>query len=178
MLTSAEIQARIDDHRLHPLRPMMPEATSKRVIFATTDMMSELTGPFPSVVDTVRMMRVRADLDIFSTGQLIVVASGKTNKGYMKHLDPPGDGIWEIRCRDPKPSIRVFGMFARVDVLVITNCKDRYSLGEEDSREWRDELLRCKTEWRKLFPTYQPQCGRDINDYLSDNVVDNRYFSR
>jgi hypothetical protein len=156
---------------------MMPGAAWKRMILATTDMVNQLTGPFASIAETVLMMKVRADLDIFSTGQLIVVASGKVNKGYMKHLTPPEDGIWEIRCRDPKPGIRVFGMFAQVDVLVVTNCKDRITLREEGSREWRDELLRCKAEWRKLFHPHQPQCGLNINDYISDSVVDNRYFN-
>ena len=60
------------------------------------------------------------------------------------------------------------------DVFVATHVCDRVRLGYPKSRAWRDEFERCKTEWRKLFPTYEPVHGDAIDAYISDNVIDTR----
>lgn len=117
MSIRTEIAAQISEGRLAIVSPMLAGLPQPRVIYATAELMEELNGPWADPAVEGRMGRLRADLDLFTTGGLIVVSRGKESSAYMKHLDPPGDGIWEIRSRDPKPSLRVFGRFAATDVL-------------------------------------------------------------
>lgn len=151
--------------------PRMPNAPHPRVLYAAPTLHEAMEGPWSDEAVEYRMGKLRADLDHFSTGRLITVSSGSEKHAYMKLLDDADEEVWEIRSRDPKPSLRVFGRFADTDVFVATHFHDRVSLGEPGSRAWRDEFVRCKAEWRKLFPTYEPKRGLSINDYISENVV-------
>ena len=172
-----EINARVAEGQLLMMVPMLAGASQPRVIFVTSELFDQISGPRADSTETAkRMGRLRADFDHFSTGGLIVVSSGREGTAYMKQLDPPENEIWEIRSRDPKPSLRVFGRFADTDVFVATNMLDRRSLGEQGSRAWRDECIRCGATWRRLFPTYGAHTGANINEYISSDVVDLRRF--
>jgi hypothetical protein len=117
--------------------------------------------------------RLRADLDVFITGRLLTVAARAyhAKTAYMAQLDQPSDEAWEIRSRDPEPSLRVFGRFADKNWFVALTWSRRDDLKGPESRQWRDAIESCKAEWRKLFPTYPPKSGNDIHDYLSDPVT-------
>jgi hypothetical protein len=117
------------------------------------------------------MMALRADLDHFSMGGRIDVAAGKHRTCFMKPLSPLSEEVWAIRSRH-KPSLRVFGRFAELDVFIATNWAYRKALGGERSEEWRAERIRCKAEWQKLFPAYAPLNGSSINEYISEPVID------
>lgn len=171
-----EVEARRSENRLLVVDPLVLGAPQPRVILATADVYGELIGPWEDCSKEYRIGELRADLDHFTTGGLINVSSGPEKHAYMKHLDPPDDQVWEIRSRDPKPSMRVFGRFAETDVFIATNLMDRAYLGPIGSKRWRDEFERCKSEWMKLFPTYPPLNGATINEYISEKVVDLRQF--
>ena len=126
-----------------------------------------MLGPWENTKDEILWNRVRADLDWYVAGYLILV----TDDGYMKPLDPETDGIWEILCRNPKPSIRIFGGFTEPDVFAAVSWCHRKPLGEKGSQEWAAAIRECKTEWRKHFLTYQPHVGNNINGYISENVI-------
>ena len=89
----------------------------------------------------------------------------------MKPLDPEADGVWEIACRNPKPSIRILGGFTETDVLAALVWRYRNPLGAKGSPEWGEAIRECKSEWAKRFLVYPPHVGRNINEYISQNAV-------
>jgi hypothetical protein len=143
-------------------------------MFVSAELLEAVLGPWSCVEDEVRFNRLRADLDMFIDGSLLSMAQApykKPKTTYMARLDPIADEVWEIRSRDPKPGIRVFGRFSEKDVFIALTWEFRDGLGGPASREWRDAREGCKAEWRKLFPTY-PALGRnDLHDYASNIIL-------
>jgi len=133
-------------------------------------------GPWADRAWAIQMGMLRADLDRFLENGRIIVGHRRSRHAYMKRLDPGRDEVWEIRSRDPDPEIRMFGRFAETDVFVGTACLDRDYLGDENSRQWRDEMVRCITDWRNLFHPYQPLRRRPLHEYVSTNVISHRFI--
>jgi hypothetical protein len=141
------------------------------MIFVSPELYALVAGPWGDKEIEHRANRLRADFDMFITGSVISVGQDpykKKKNAYMSSLDPTEDEVWEIRSRDPKPGIRVFGRFTERDVFVALNWAHRDKLGGPQSREFRDERERCKAEWRKLFPSYAPHTGATPDDYISN----------
>jgi hypothetical protein len=88
----------------------------------------------------------------------------------MAQLDSVQDEVWEIRSRDPKPGIRVFGRFAETDLFVALTWWWRSDLKGPKSKQWRNAREGCKAEWQKLFPAYPAKSGTQINDYISAKI--------
>ncbi len=168
-----EITRRVKEERLFLLNPAMPKSLVVRKIYVSSEIKSLLLGPWSERSLEVRCGYLRADIDRYIEGQLLAIAAspykGKTS--YMKQLDPPRDEVWEIRSRDPKPGIRLFGRFSEKDVFIALSWHERSNLKGPGSRQWRDAKEECKSEWRKLFPTYQPLMGNNINEYLTNNFL-------
>jgi len=169
-----EIEKRKTEGALHVLEPLIPGAPHKRVVLANEWLFEELSGPWEDEAEELRMGRLWADLDHFSTGEQIVVGNRFDDDCHMKRLNPPSAEVWEFLSRWPSPSIRVFGRFAEVDVLVITHKWVRKLLGAFGSRTWKREIRRCNAEWTRLFPAHYPVTGVSVNDYISENVIDRR----
>jgi len=166
-----ELIYRVNEGRLFRLLPELPRIGLVRQTFISQEIRNLCEGPWHSAAWEARCGSLRADLDRFIGGDVIPVAAkpyrGKTS--YLKRLDPDSDEVWEIRSRDPKPGIRVFGRFARKDVFVALTWEEREPLLGPGSREWRDARVACKTEWTKLFPAYEPiSSGANFHDYLSN----------
>lgn len=159
---------------------MSPDLDERRRILATPEVMTQIDGRHGGT-DRRLIVQLRADLDDFIGGQPITVGGPRHRHAYMKpmvrdknHRGFGGHEVWEIRSRDPKPGIRVFGRFAQPDVFVATNLEARTMLGAFGSLEWRREIRRCKHAWNAIFGTRQPLVGEEINDYVSEQVVDLR----
>lgn len=152
----------------------MPGAPHKRVILANHSLFEELNGPWEDEAEEIRMGRLWADLDRFSTGEEIVVGGRFDDNCQMKPLYPVSAEVWEFISRYPVPSLRVFGRFAEIDVFVATHKWVRSLLGAFQSKLWKREIRRCKAEWTRLFPADYPVTGVSVNDYISENVVDRR----
>jgi len=65
-------------------------------------------------------------------------------------LDQAIENVWEFRIGNPRPGVRILGRFAEQDTFVATNWVNREDFrdpttGQDDSRRWRDEVVRCKT---------------------------------
>jgi len=86
----------------------------------------------------------------------------------MSRLDPEADEIWEIRCRDPKPGLRIFGSFVAKDEFVVLMTLPHECLGGDD--DWLAAIARYKGEWNRYF-TVAPYSGVYPNDYISDAVI-------
>jgi hypothetical protein len=161
------IQHRIGEGRLFLLPPALPSDPSARSVFISEEIRRLTLGPWLDEKQERRWGRVRADLDSFTIGQLISI--GHKN-AYMSRLEKPEDEVWDIRCRDPSPGIRVFGRFAEQDIFIALTQSERKPLGDRNSAEWEREIKHCQAEWRKLFHPYQPVSGVMPDDYISDNV--------
>src|SRR3954462_15961174 len=169
------IADRIAGGRLVQLPHMLLGLRTPRVIYLVSDLFRDLVqGPWADEETEFQMGTLGADLDRFLEGLPIVVGYRRARHAYMKRLDPGRDEIWAIRSRDPKPEYRVFGRFAETDVFIGTKCLDRDYLGNEKSRQWRDEMVRCATDWNSLFSPYPPLIDRQLHEYISTNVIDHR----
>jgi hypothetical protein len=169
-----EVHARCaaDDGRLVLVEPLLPVAHA-RVIYVTRELDEALAAGAEAEEGSTahRIGLLQTDLDWFIAGELITVGYGKEDHCRMKPLDPQDEEVWEIRSRDPKPSIRVFGRFSEPDVFIATHMAWRSELGAWGSQEWATEIRRCKAAWRQLFPTYPPHSGVNVHDYVTENVV-------
>ncbi len=169
-----EINRLVADGLLLHLAPAIPYARCVRVMFVSREIASLLDGPWQSRDFEIRAGRLRADLDAFTEGRILAVATHPYKKpkwAYMAQIDPPADEVWDIRSRDPKPGLRVFGRFAEKDVFVALLWRRREDMGGRESKEWRDSRESCKAEWRKLFLSYPAFSGDDNHDYLSNIIL-------
>jgi hypothetical protein len=144
--------------------------SQSRPIFMAVKLHDEIFGP--SAEDADRMGFLEADLARFIDGEVITIARGKEGTCNFKPLSPSSHEVWEIRSRDPDPSIRIFGRFAFQDVFIATNLAYRTLLGGLRSRGWAREIAICKATWTHLFPYLHPHSGDDISDYISSNFID------
>ena len=175
MSISHEIISRVQEGRLIELRPALPGSAVVRRIYASLEINDLVMGPWNDNDWEIRCNQLRADLDRFIMGGVMPVTAGKYNDGksLLKQLIPPEDEIWEIRSRDPEPSLRVFGSFAVKDTFVALTWAKRADLGGPTSRGWRDAQVHCGVDWRNLFPAYDPLHADTTNGF--DNYVSN-YF--
>lgn len=168
-----EINNRISEKRLFVLPPLLSSDPVKRHMFVSKEVYTAVDpASWHRGDDTHRLGRLRADLDAFTTGQLIAVAEDpykKPNSTYIARTDPITDDVWDIRSRDPRPGIRVLGGFVETDAFVSITFDYRTNLGGPGSKEWRDFIERCKAQWRVLFGTYPRHRGDEIHDYISEN---------
>ena len=160
-----EINHRCGEGRLFSLEPALPGIKLARTIFVSEDVNNALRRN-----DDIRFGMLRGQLDTLIGGGLISVAEDPYDKdktAYIARLDPISDEAWQIRSIDPKPAIRVFGHFAETNVFVALTWRYRKELGGFGSKEWKDEINRCKAKWRILFHPYKPHRGTDVSDYIS-----------
>jgi hypothetical protein len=158
--------------RLFQVFPRLPGAPVNRVLLASESVNRLINGPWESEQEEYRSGRLWADFDRYVEGRLISVSLNspyqKPRAAYMARLDPPRDDVIEVRSRDPKPGIRVFGCFADKDVYVAINWEHREKLGGPQDKEFDREREICKARWRQLFPTYQSINGNQVHEYFAD----------
>lgn len=167
--------------RLFRLDTSLPSDPKVRSMLVSQEIKSLLDGPWNHEALKYRGGYLRGDLEEFIKGHEITVCLEPfaAKAAYMARLSPIADSVWDIRSRDPSPALRVIGFFAETDVFVALRWAPRSRsvawtskppLGSRDSREWRDIIVQCKTDWRNLFHTYVPVKGECINAYISDSV--------
>ncbi len=142
-----EIKRRRSEERLLWLPPLIPSESAKRLIFVSKEVSKIVMGPWGNTSEDLRFGRLRGDLDHFIMGGLITVAEDpfkKPRSTYMARLAPVRDELWDIRSRDPRPSIRVFGAFASTDTFIALTWQFRENLEGRDSRDWSVEIRKCK----------------------------------
>ena len=163
-----------DDGRLVLMTPLLPGSAHVRLIYATSDLHKEIVDAWGQKVgsESYRIGLLHNELDRFSGGDAVTVGYGTEKTCFMKLLDPKADQIWEMRCKDPKPSYRIFGRFSETDVFIATHLSSRTRLKSLGSVEWGEEVRRCKATWRRLLHPYPPLTGDSIHDYISDNVFE------
>lgn len=161
--------------QLFAVLPTLPSSPVARYLYASPEVQRLIVGPWSDEKEEYRCGKLWADFDRFVEGRLISVALDtpykKPKSTYLSRLDPGRDEVWEIRSRDPRPGIRVFGRFAERDRLIVFNWGYRYDLGGPSSLEFKREILKCKSEWRNLFPSYDPITGTTVNAYIKEKAL-------
>src|SRR5690348_15798493 len=147
-----DIADRVSEQRLFPLPPLMPlrPGNMPRQMYVATEVNTLCNGPWPSSEWMTRCMVLRADLARFSLGGPIPVAARPFiggRKSFLRQLFRWREEVCEIRCQDDPP-IRVLGRFADTDLFIALNWYFRADLGPPHSRQWRDAIVGCKTQWR------------------------------
>ncbi len=117
------------------------------------------------------MGRARGTLDAFVTGQIVAVRlpPSKNVRAHLAMLSEAEEEVWEFRCRDPSPQVRIFGRFAEKDTFIALLSKYKTELANDDAYLAAKED--CKKEWRVWFPSYPPHTGTHANDYVSNCTV-------
>jgi hypothetical protein len=168
-----EINMHLGAGRLLQLHLFVPELPERRTIYLTPNLMALLHGPWAEERWERRWYRARQQLDDFIDGlprDRIFVRSAprKKSSAFMSRLDPDSDEIWEIRVRDPKPGIRIFGSFLSQDVFVALTAAPHECL--RNDQDWDALIVQYKGEWTRHFTT-QPFSGAYPHDYISNAVV-------
>lgn len=169
-----EIRARWDEQRLVLVKPLMAGSPEVRLIYVTPELYEAIKLPHPDKTEATRRGRLQADFERFITGRLITVGGRNHRQAYMKCLEPERDEVWEIRSIDPRPSLRVFGSFAEANVFIAMHMGRRDELGGFNSPEFKAAIRYTKTCWRQLFNTWPPLTGSKLNEYITENVLDQR----
>ena len=146
-----------------------------RALYASPEVHRLITGPWADKAEEHRCGKLWEDFDRFVEGRLIAVALDspykKPKNTYLSRMDPTGNEVWQIRSRDPKPAIRVFGRFAYRDCFVGFSWSYRNKLGGSGSTEFRKEIRTCLASWRHIFPSYNAFTGDSVNEYISEKTI-------
>jgi hypothetical protein len=121
--------------RLFFLPPLIPSVALVREMFVSQEIAEVAQPPWPATEEGRRLAQMRAYLDGWTEGRLITVADDpyrKPKATIMARIDPVEDEVFDIRCVDPKPGIRVLGCFADFNLFVALTWNQRENL--EDDR--------------------------------------------
>ena len=101
------------------------------------------------------------------------VEGGFISGGIMKQLEPAKFEHWELRNKRPRPSLRVFGRFAKPDVFIGTHVKLRNELGGMNSPEFEHEKLVCEDHYKNagLTTFYSDAPMFNYSAYITDNAT-------
>lgn len=175
MLTTDEIERQLSDGRLVRLKQSFPGLAERRKVYATPQIAALLKGPWNGDKGWERRWnRAVQQLDEFIDGLIrdprITVRSAPRKKStcFMSRLDPESEEVWEIRCRDPKPGVRIFGSFVAKDEFVALLALPHECLSNDD--DWNKLIARYKVKWRQHFTT-QAISGAYPNDYISNAII-------
>jgi hypothetical protein len=180
MSISDEISARIKEGRLFRLKPINDKDDQRRTVLMSKDVNGIVSGPWADGPIGFRCSRLRADLENLITAEFITVCWDPFKNEQIGRLHRVDDEVWDLRSQKPKPGLRAFFRFAEKDVFVVltivprsipVSWLSRLPLLGRESREWRNALLECHTEWKKLFPAYEPIHGANINVYLTGAIL-------
>lgn len=156
---------------LHFCEPMLSSNSRARKVYLSSEVNELLTG---AVADMSQWRaKLQAQLDSFMDGDVIpaCLVPHKAARAFMGLLHPVDKGIWDIRCRDPSPGLRVLGAFLAVDVFVCLTYRTRDQLGQRADPRWEDAINECNRLWKILFPSFAPLTGDNLSDFLSANFV-------
>lgn len=125
-----------------------------------------------------RVGRLQADFESFVKGEHISLSMTpfEHKTATMGLLAPTADGTWEVRSRDPKPGLRVFGKFPCADTFVALSWEPRsvrfgrkQPLGDRLSLEYQLALIETNELWNTALPDLAPLTGGNYRDYVSKN---------
>jgi hypothetical protein len=177
-----EINARLAEERLFRLKPLNEKDLQRRTVVMSQDINQLVSGPWLDGPMGARCARLRGNLEALVMAENITVCWDPftARNEQIGRLDDVRDEVWDLRSQEPQPGLRVFFRFAEKNIFVALTCAPRsvhvswlrrLPLLDRTSREWRDAIVECRSEWRKLFPAHEPISGSSIDDYLTGAVL-------
>jgi hypothetical protein len=162
-----EIKYLCDAGRLVRFRCPLAIPKERRDIYVSKSIEALLIDSWISKQQEFRWGYVLSDLCVFVRDPWISIAddSRRAENAYMARLQPDQDEVWDIRCRDPNPGIRLLGRFAGKNVFIALTWEERLPLSKFESAEWKAAISRCTTQWN-LFFWSEPLRGTFPDDYL------------
>jgi hypothetical protein len=164
MLIDTVIDAAKAAGTLIPLRPVAPWTGKPRTFLACRPLRESLEHARHSSDERTirRWAQLEADIGYF-------VGGGYVTEKLLKQLKPEKYEHWELVSRRPRPSLRVFGRFAKPNVFVGTHVVGRARLGGMWSPQFEHEKLVCEDHWRDVgLP--DPFHGTRYEDYVTENA--------
>lgn len=156
---------------LHNYVPQLSHESRSRKLYVSQSVSELLNGNETTL--ELRGARLQADLDFYVSGGLLqmCLTPHKAQAAYLGLLAPVDKGIWDIRSRDPKPGLRVFGGFAEPDTFIALVWRQRDKMGDKNDPEWVNAINECETKWKHFFHSYRPVTGDRISDYITANAI-------
>jgi hypothetical protein len=139
-----------------------------RTVFATLEVAEMVLGPWEDTRDGRRHKSARGVLDHFTEGGFLTIAQDpfrKDSQAILARVDPVDREVWDFRCLDPNPGIRILGRFIGLDEFIALTWDYRENFDEF----WATKIDECLDEWKRLFGDIQPHSGGDIGEYISFN---------
>lgn len=173
MLIDEALEEAIGNGKLVSVAPGTPWAPAPRAFLMCTSLRDDLETGKNAADAKVRQRwaRLEAAMQFFVEG-------GFVTEDFIKQLRDYKHEHWELRSRSPRPSLRVFGRFARPDVFVGTHVVPRNGLGGMGSMEFEFEKLKCEEHWAAAgLPTTPPPGAFtdypdfDYQRYITENAV-------
>lgn len=151
-------------------RKAPPGMAAKRRLFLTEEAEGDLrSGGIVSILDLRAI--VEAGIRRWVHGGR-VFADEKGRPRFLKPLDPPPRGIWEIRFTEPRVQLRLFCRFPEPDTLIGSKFHTRSMLGDKGSKDWKGALDKCEKKWESLFPNTPTFSSQNIHEYVTENCDD------
>ena len=153
---------------LSVLKPLIPSQKVGRTMFISKEINAVAHPPWAASRNGDRLAKMRAWLDAFVEGRKISVSENPDNhprETFMARTKPVRDQVFDIRCIEPIPGIRVFGRFVELDTFIALTWEHREHI---NGREFDRAVERCIEQWRKLFPAEPLFSGKKLNDYLTN----------
>lgn len=145
-----------------------PVSETPRKLYLSEEVASGLFAPPTQDLDGIRRARAQAVLEDFVDGGFVTVAEDpfdKDRKAIMARVSRIEWEIFDFRCLDPEPGIRVLGCFVAIDEFVALTWDYR----EEFDGSWPEQVERCRSSWSELFGSVLPHSGAQLDAYLSYN---------
>lgn len=145
-----------------------PDGETPRKLYLSVEVADGLFDDLTEDTSGVRRARAQAVLEAFVDGGFVTVGenpSDKDAKSIMARVAPVEWEIFDFRCLDPQPGIRVLGCFFAKDVFVALTWDYR----EEFDGRWPEQVQRAKDAWTDIFGAVPPHSGDQLDAYLSYN---------
>jgi hypothetical protein len=165
-----EIRSLTDAGVLTHLLPIEPRRSVERDVFVSSEVWDFLQGNNSDPKFSAVGLRSYRRLESFICGDLLVFGmdpSRKKSTSLVARNDDVKQGVVDVRVNDPQPAVRIFGCFAKKDVLVLLRWRSRADL---QSKGFASSIRACQGDWQTLFPNYRPHYSEDPNDYISGLV--------
>jgi hypothetical protein len=165
--------------KLVMLEPFLPFDPFVRHLVMTNEVAAHVLGPWASADQEKRCARLRADLDAYVTNDVmsICLEPFEAENERFGLLYKPSYGIFDIRCYDPRPNLRVLGGFAQQDWFVALTFHPRSKevswikrppLGDGGSVEWANAIHETRDIWKELFGDHPPITGSTPDVFLTN----------
>lgn len=149
------------------LMPSLPGSSCMRRVLVSCHVYNFLNCAPSTPLEVIpKIADTRYALDRFITGASISVNMTpydheKPSSTELSRLDIERS-IWQFRIRDPKPQIRILGMFAERDTFVALDYANR------DTMYYPASESITQSQWDDLFQGIPPVTGEKIDAYISD----------